>query len=73
MGAFTLRGGLPTYPLILAVLAWAKHLFFNFSTPDVGQFCLLPSISIGWGYNYLSKAPTPISLPADFHRRNLES
>ena len=60
-----LRGGLPTYPLILAVLAWPTFIFQIFRHQMLGGFVLLPSISIGWGYNYLSKSTTPINLPAD--------
>ena len=53
------RGGLFTYPIVLAVLAWPIFIFQIFRHLLLGNFVSLPRASMGFGYTYLSKGAIP--------------
>lgn len=64
-----IRGGVPTYPFIVAVLAWPIFIFQVFRHLLLAKVTGLSSICAGLGYTYLSRGQRPPGFTEDDIKR----
>ena len=64
-----IRGGMLSYPFIVAVLGWPIVLFAHLRHSALASLLSLPKIAVGYGYNSLSRGEIPIGHSKDeIHR-----
>ncbi len=63
------RGGIATYPFIVAVLAWPIFIFQVFRHQLLAWITALPPICAGIGYTYLSRGERPAGISEDDIKR----